>query len=389
MIFDIEGDCDPRYEKVRSAFVSTFENRPKMGAALCIYKDGQPVVSLAGGPSSFQGSRRWDVDTVSVIFSCTKGLMSILVATLVQAGRIAYETRVSEVWPEFANNGKQEVTLAELLSHRSGLSAFRESLSPSDILDWDKVVAKLAFQEPLWLPGTGHAYHAITHGWLVGEVIRRVTGMSPGTYLRNAVGEPLSADVWIGLPDIEVHRLAEMWVGPSLAELISEQEAKRVQGQIDWTDLAMTLGGALPRELVGPGTGFNDIEVLKAEVPGAGGVANVVDLAAIWSSVVVETRGQRLLDDATLLLALEEQSGGKQVWESPEPWAAWGMGFQLASPARTYLTDKSFGHDGAGGQVTFADAEHKIGFAFLTNQMEGIGDVRATEIINALRDVLL
>ena len=138
-------------------------------------------------------------------------------------------------------------------------------------------------------------------------------------------------------------------------------------------------------ELVGPGTGFNDPDILQAQVPGAGGVSTALDLAAIWSSTVVETNGTRILGDAILEQSLQPQSFGEQVWDAPPPWATWGMGFQLASPARTYLTEKSFGHDGAGGQVSFADLENKVGFAFLTNQMEGPNDVRATNIIEALR----
>jgi CubicO group peptidase (beta-lactamase class C family) len=389
MNMDVQGVCDDRFEKVRRAFVSAFEDKPRMGASLCIFHDGEPVVNLWGGTSNYQGTRPWNQDTISVIFSCTKGLMSILVGTLVESGRLRYDDLVSEIWPEFSENGKHSVTVADLLSHRAGLAALSSPLGKDELLDWDKVVLKLAAQKPLWEPGSGHAYHAITHGWLAGELIRRVAGVSPGAYLRALVGESASSEVWIGLPENELHRVAEMWVGPSLEELISEQDSQRKVGQIDWLDWAMTLGGALPRALVGPGEGFNDIQVLQAEIPGAGGVANVVDLAAIWSSLVVETRGLRLLSDKTLALALVPQSSGRQVWDAPEPWATWGMGFQLSSPARTYLTEKSFGHDGAGGQVTFADAEHKIGFAFLTNQMEGIGDSRATEIIRSLQEVLI
>lgn len=388
MSVDIHGTVGPGLEAVRDAFAEAFVGKPEMGAALAIRHRGRVVADLWGGLADRRDGTPWGPDTVSVIFSCTKGLMSVLAARLVQEGRLDPEAPVAEYWPEFATAGKEHARVADLLDHRAGLSAPRIPLTPEQITDWDLVTARLAAQEPLWEPGTAYAYHAITHGWLVGELVRRVTGLSPGRYFRELIVDPLGVDAWIGLPPALHERVAHMVVGPTLARLTADQEAAAPRDAPDWLGLAMTLGGALPRELVGDGTGFNDPRIREAEVPGAGGIASARALAAIWSATVVETDGVRLLDDATLAAATVPRSEGEPFFPVPGPWPRWGLGLQLDSEARRYLTPAGFGHDGAGGQVAFADPETGVGFAFLTNQMEAIDDVRATRIVDALRDAL-
>ncbi len=388
MSAEIHGTVANGYEPVRDAFEAAFEGKPTMGGALAIRRDGDVVVDLWGGVADERDRRAWEADTPSVIFSCTKGLVSILAARLVQDGLLHYDAKVSTYWPEFAASGKADVRVRDLLSHRSGVSAPREALTLDDVLDWDRVVARLAAQEPLWEPGTGYAYHAITHGWLAGEVIRRVTGVSVGQYFDQLVVGPLGADAWIGLPAGRHPSVAHLQVGSTLTELVAQQAAARPAGVIDWSDQAMTLGGAFTPELVTVGGGFNDPRVQAAQIPGAGGIASARALATIWSATVVETNGVRLLEDSTIAEATVPQSEGAPVWDVPGPWPRWGMGFQLDSEARRYLGDSGFGHDGAGGQVAFADQDARVGFAFLTNQMEAIDDVRATRIVDALREVL-
>ena len=386
MTVTVHGVAADGFDGVRSAFASAFEGDPAMGASLAIRVDGRPVVDLWGGDAS--DGAPWSEDTLSVIFSCTKGLVSLVAARLVQDGLLDYDAPVGRYWPEFAVAGKERTLVSDLLAHRSGVSAPREPLTTGDILEWETVIARLAAQEPLWQPGTGHAYHAITHGWLIGEVIRRITGQSVGECFRRLIAGPLGAEAWIGLPANEQHRVATMRVGPSLADLTAAQARARTPGATDWAEQAMTLGGALPHELVGSGTGFNDPAVREAEIPGAGGVASARALAAIWSAAVVETDGVRLLRDETIAAATVPQSSGAPVWDVPGPWPAWGMGFQLGTEVRRYLTPSGFGHDGAGGQVAFADAEAGVGFAFLTNRMDGLGDTRGTAIIDALAEAL-
>ena len=378
----ISGDVNEGFGAVAEAFSAALAGNRDMGAALCVYRDGQPVVDLWGGTADARVQAPWTRETVNVLFSCTKGLMAIVAAQLVTQGRLDYDASVSRYWPAFGQAGKAETKVRHLLSHQAGLSALRVRLTTDDILDWEKMIRVLEEQEPLWPPGRGHAYHALTHGWLVGEVIRRVSGKSPGRQFADAVAGPLDADAWIGLPLGANARVSYLTVGDSLARQVA------ADGEENWGTLATTLGGALPGALTGPDDGFNDPRLWQAEIPGAGGIADARSLARIWSATVCRTEGVRLLDEPTVIRATQPQSEGEPVFPMPPPWSRWGMGFQLDSPARRYLTARGFGHDGAGGQVAFAEPGLRLGFAFVTSLMEGIGDNRATSIVDALRGVV-
>jgi CubicO group peptidase (beta-lactamase class C family) len=383
----IEGTVAPGFEPVADAFRAAFEVADT-GAALVVRHRGGVVVDLWGGVADPGRGTPWTRDTHTTVFSCTKGLMSILAARAVAAGLLDYERPVTDYWPEFVQAGKAATRVRDLLAHRAGLSAPREAVGLATALDWDAMTRRLAEQQPLWEPGSGHAYHALTHGWLVGEVLRRVTGLQPGDLLARELAEPLGAQVLLGVPQDAGVDVSDSIVGEGLARLTREQAMARRAGEIDWPDRAMTLGDAFPPELVAPGEGFNSPAVRAALIPGAGGVATARGLAAVWSATVVETDGVRLLDDETVARSTEVVSEGEPVFAVPPPWPRWGMGFQLDSEARRYLGPTSFGHDGAGGQVAFADRAHEVGFAFVTNRMEAIEDHRATRIIDALRSVL-
>ncbi|KQT47020.1 carboxylesterase [Devosia sp. Leaf420] len=378
----ILGSAERGYEAVAEAFAKAFEGRPAMGAALHIVRDGHTVVDLWGGVADARTGRLWGQYTPSVVFSCTKGLVSILAARLVQEGRLDYAAPVSQYWPEFAAAGKAAVTVGQALAHQAGLSAPRADLSEDDIVDWDKVTAALAAQEPLWPLGTGYAYHALTHGWIAGEIIRRVTGMSVGQYFSSLIANPLGIDAWIGLPTAQADRVAHLQVSPPLSALWADEASKPAP---NWPYKAMTLGNALPADLVSDNGGFNTQRIRAAEIPGAGGIASAEALATIWSATVVPTRGIKLLEPPVIAEATKVQSEGASVFGGEPPYSRWGYGFQLDSPARRYLDDQCFGHDGAGGQVGFADPRRRIGFGFVTNWMMGPEDQRATEIISALR----
>lgn len=376
----IHGAVDPGFEEVAEAFAAAFAGRPTMGAGLAVRVDGRPVVRLWGGVKDERDGRGWTEDTASVVFSCTKGIMSVLVARLVQEGLLDYEAPVARYWPEFAVAGKAEVTVAELVSHRAGLSALRRRLSFEEALDWSLVTAELADQEPLWRPGTGYAYHALTHGWLTGELVRRATSLMPGEYLAQ-LASAWSDALWLGLPADREHRVAHLQASDSQLEAGRELE----EAESPWTALAMTLGDAFPPHLVTPDGGFNDPRAHAAQLPGAGGIATADALAALWSATVTETDGVRLLGDDVLDRALVPMSSGEPVFPTPGPWPRWARGFQLDSEARRYLGEHSFGHDGAGGQVAFADRDARLGFAFVTNWMEAGADDRATRIVDVVR----
>lgn len=382
MSIAISGTVAPGYEPVANAFAKGFDGNPRMGAALHILRDGQPVVDLWAGQADARTGRAWGPDTPSVIYSCTKGLVSILAARLVQEGLLDFESPVARYWPEFAAAGKDRITVADALSHRAGLSATRADLTEADILDWDRITSVLAAQDPLWPPGTAYGYHAITHGWLAGEIIRRVTGLSVGTYFRQLIAGPLGVDAWIGLPADRMPDVTHQELDTALIDFWKVEAARPAP---NWPYRAMTLGAALPVELVTQDGGFNAPQVLAAEIPGAGGVATARALATIWSATVVPTRGERLLSDEVIAMATATRSTGMPVFGGEPPFCRWGAGFQLDSDAFHFLADGSFGHGGAGGQVGFADRTTGIGFAYLTNWMMGPEDTRAAKIIDALR----
>lgn len=385
MTIALSGTVAAGFETVADAFAAAFEGRPAMGGALHVVVDGESVINLWAGTADARTGRAWTERTPSVVFSCTKGLVSILAARLVQEGRLDYQAPVARYWPEFAAAGKDKVTVGQALAHQAGLSAPRVDLTEDDIVDWDRVVAALAAQEPLWPLGSGYAYHALTHGWVAGEIIRRVTGQSVGRYFRDLVTRPLAVDAWIGLPDDKADEVAHLQISPPLSALWAEEAAKPAP---NWPYKAMTLGKALPADLVSEDGGFNKQRIRAAEIPGAGGITTAEALATIWSATVVPTRGVRLIDDAVVAQATQTQSEGAPVFGGEPPYSRWGYGFQLDSAARRYLSDGNFGHDGAGGQVGFADPVRRIGFGFVTNWMMGPEDQRATQIIDALRPLV-
>jgi CubicO group peptidase (beta-lactamase class C family) len=381
------GHVADGFEPVRDAFTEATADDSTTGAALSIWHQGSLVVDLASGVANQHTGQPFTLDTPSVVFSCTKGLASILVARLVQEGRLDYDAPVVDYWPEYGAAGKAATLVSHAVSHRAGLSAPRQDWRHEDLLDWQRATTLVAGEEPLFDPGTAWAYHAITHGWLAGELVHRVTGLLPGDYFREAIAAPLGVDAWIGLPDDMHERVAHMTVGESLAALVERQESDLEAGASVWPFRAMTLGGALPPALVGDDEGFNRRDVQSAQIPGAGGISTAHALAKIWSAVVTETDGVRLVNDETITRATQVQSEGAPFFDVPAPWPRWGMGFQLDSEARRYLGPASLGHDGAGGQVAFADADAHIGFAFITNRMEAV-DSRGTNIVAALRDVI-
>jgi CubicO group peptidase (beta-lactamase class C family) len=382
------GAVAPGFEAVADAFDAGFKGRPSMGAALSVWLQGKPVVDLWAGVADERSAERWQAGTASVIFSCTKGLVSILAAQLVERRLLSYDEPVARYWPEFAAAGKGEVTVGQALGHKAGLSATDTDLTLDDIIDWPTVTSRLAAQAPLWPPGGGYAYHALTHGWLAGEILRRVTGKSVGELFATAITRPLGVPAWIGLPDEPPNPVAHLQVAPSLVELWARDAALDSPESPNWIFRSMTLGNALPGALATPEGGFNDRRLQTAEIPGAGGIATAHALAKIWSATVVPTGGILLLRPETVALATRVQTEGPPVFPVPGPYSRWGMGFQLDSQARRYLTEKSFGHDGAGGQVGFADPVWGVGFGYVTNWMEAGPDPRATSIIDALRESL-
>lgn len=388
MSSQVQGFVADGFEKIQTTFQEIITQAPDSGAAVSIWHKGENVVNLWGGIADRETKAPWQEETKTVIFSCTKGLMSLALAQLFQAGKISYEDLVVKHWPEFMA-GKEKTTTAQLVSHQAGVPFFAHPIQPDQVIDWDYMVSQIEQAAPVWDPGSAYAYHAITHGWLTGELIRRVTGMSPGQYLAKAIATPLQADTWLGLPADLEGKVAPSYAHADLAEFFLDLNAQNTDAG-NFLIRSLTLGEAFPMNLVATGQGFNSRAVHAAEIPGAGGISTAHGLSKIWSAAVHETDGVRLLSDETVQYVTKVQSEGKPFTDLEPPYGKFGMGFQLDSAARGYLTESSFGHDGAGGQCAFADPEHKVGFAFVTSEMRGgvIEDDRATRLIKDLASIL-
>lgn len=383
------GDFKNRsLDRVVDVFYLILAERPRSGQALSIWHNGECVLDSYGGYSNYETRTLWKENTPSVIFSSTKGILAVITAQLVQERKLDYEDLVVQWWPEFQLHGKDKLTIRDLLSHRAGLPILKNGVTLEQTLDWKYMVKRLEAESLLWPSGSEYMYHAKTFGWLIGEIIIRATGMSPGHYLQSRIATPLGLDTWIGVTENKLNQVANMYTADGLKNAFADIESERSYSG-DLRLQALSLGGAFTPELVGPQSGLNDPRVQQAEVPGSNGISTAKSLAKFWSSTVVETDGIRLLSDDIIAQATKLQSTGNPFNDSPPPYSRFGMGLQLDSEARRYLGGESFGHNGAGGQTAFADPVHKIGFAYLTTEMEDSAlDTRATRLIDALRDVL-
>ncbi len=380
----IFGHVDDGYGGVFDTWVRNFTERQDLGAACTVVRGGRLPVDLWGGIADARSGRPWERDTAAVIFSCTKGLIAICAYLLVQDGRLHLDAPIARYWPEFAANGKAEITVRDGMSHRAGLPAPVEDLTLADVLAWDPVIRSIERQAPGFSPRDGHVYHAMTYGWLVGEVIHRITGHLPGVFFREAVAKPLRLSTWIGLPDDAPATVARM--EPPLPDEDSDA-ARRASVVAEGAELARghTMGGAYPFPEHDGEVTFNDPRIQAAEIPGANGISTARALARLYGACVSSVDGVRLLTARSVADALRVQAAGPQLSGLPDDGARWGTGFQLASPpAQPMIGPASFGHAGAGGQLAFADSDRGIGFAYLSNQMGGYGDARARSLTEAL-----
>lgn len=385
----VQGVVTEGFEPVLETFVENFERRHDLGAACAVYLDGSPVVDLWGGIADSRSHRPWDHDTAAVIFSCTKGILAVCICLLVQEGRLSLDAPVIEYWPEFGQGGKGEVTVRMAMSHRAGLASLDRDFTLGEVLAWEPVIRGIEVQRPHHPPGAGHMYHALTYGWIVGEIIHRVTGMLPGEYFRRTLGDPLELRTWIGLPASERNSVA--WMEPPLPDEESEaaRQAAWVRDTNPLVDRSFTMGGAFAFPAEDGYVTFNAPEIQAAQVPGANGISNACSLARLYAACVSSVGGPQLLRSEMIDDAIRVQSAGPQLTGAPDDGTRWGTGFQLASPPSCpMLGPESFGHAGAGGQLAFGDAAHRVGFAYLSNQMGGYGDARSRELTVALQDCL-
>ena len=376
----VSGVVEPRFAAVAAAFAENFDVRGDTGAACSVYFEGRQVVDLWAGDT---GSGPWARDTRSIVFSVSKGITTICLLMAAERGLLELDAPVAQYWPEFGAFGKEAVTVRQVLAHRAGLPWPEVDLTPSDLLAWDPVVKALAEQAPVWEPGSDHAYHALTVGWLAGEVLRRVTGMRPAEWLDRHVCAPLQVEMAFGV-DPAAPDLALMQPPlPVTDEAAAAELAAAMQNP--GVVRAMSLGAVFDvTDLCGS---FNRPEIMRAEIPAGGLVTNARNLARVYASAIGEVEGVRLLSDAVLDDAVRVQSEGTP-FAGPDAGHRWGTGFMLSSRARPMLGPGSFGHDGAGGQLAFGHRGLRIGFGYHTNRPGGIPDDRADALCRALESCL-
>ncbi|MFG2847371.1 serine hydrolase domain-containing protein [Kitasatospora sp. NPDC048296] len=375
-----QGWADERYGAVADVFAANFEEFPELGAAVTVYVGGRKVAELWGGTADERTGRAWTRDTLVPVFSCAKGAVAISALLLAQRGRLDLDAPIARYWPEFARHGKRDITTRMILGHRAGLPALDTVLSFEEIAAWEPVVHAIEEQEPLWEPGTTYEYHGHVLGFAVGEVIRRITGLAPGAFLREELTEPLGLPLWIGLPESEL---------PHVARLVEAEGRRPMPGPEHLLTRIVTMNGALVFPGLDVPHGWNDPALHAIELPGAGAVGSATGLAGLYAAAVTGLDGgERLLSSDTVTDAVRELSAG-EGFLGFDMGARWGSGVLLDSPAfRRLLGPRSFGNDGAGGQFAFGDDEFGVGFAYVANRMIGHGDARANRLIEAVRGCL-
>lgn len=379
----VNGHAADGFEGVVRAFQSGVVDPTRTGAALSIWRNGLEVVDIWSGTADHRIGRAWEQDTLNVIFSCSKGLSTLVLARLHETGKLDLLAPISEIWPEFAAHGKGRIAVADVLAHRAGVSVPPKHLTREDALNSHRFAEVIATQEPLWQPGAGHTYHAITFGTIVQELVRRVTGRELHDLFSEEIAYPLGADLTLKADKADLVRLSHI-------EPTSAWRLDRTNGTPEHDELigrALSLNGILPRHLADEDEGFNDPEVVAAGVAGAGGVGTASSLARIWSATILPTDGMRLVSDDTIRLLTRARSEGRWVFDPGPPYHRFGTGVQLSSAVTPWLSRKSFGHDGAGGQSGFADATLGVSLGYVTNRMDTAD--RVARIIEPLHEALL
>lgn len=353
-------------ERVASLFGENFDRFGELGAAVSIWQKGKPLLELNGGFRDAKRQEPWTADTIALFWSATKGLGSACLLHVLQERGIKLERRVAEFWPEFAQAGKSEITLAQLLSHQAGLPALDESV---DILDYAAVIAALEKQPPLWPPGTAHGYHARTFGFLVAELVRRIANKTASRYWRDTFGEPLGLDIWIGLPESENGRVATVY-------------AAKAGGTATPAEFYRDLGtpGTLVRKAFTSPRGLHSISAMNAkehralEIVSFSGIGSAASLAKFYAMLANggAFEGRRYFASETIAqMTTALSSGIDRIFQIPTAFSAGFMKDPPETERRIFgPSPLAFGHPGAGGSHAFADPENGISFAYVMNQME-------------------
>lgn len=360
----IEGKVAPGFEAVAERFERNFRELAEVGAAFAVVHDGVTVVDLWGGLADRQENRPWRRDTLQLIFSGTKGLVNVCLLKLIDQGRLKLDEPVCTYWPEFARNGKESITVQDVVTHHARLPAVRAPLAEHDLTNPDKVAALLAEQEAETDPRARYIYHPLTFGWLAGELVKRVDGRTVGRFFADEVARPLDLEIWIGLPDAEESRVSTLEYAPDWGFGSSANEdllaGDELLWQI-WRNPPIFPPDRMP---------WNSREFHRAEIPGAGAIATARSVARLYGCLALggEIDGVRILTRDAVQLGQSVLAQGTDPFEGTP--IAHGVGFAVQTEARVFgPPDRAFGHGGAGGSLHGTWPEHRVGFSYCMNQM--------------------
>jgi CubicO group peptidase (beta-lactamase class C family) len=367
----ILGSCDERFAAVRDALADNFRERGELGAAVAVAVEGRLVVDVWAGWMDAARTRAWQRDTLIDVFSVGKAMATLCLLVLADRGRLELESRVSRYWPEFAQGGKEAITVRALLAHRAGLPAVRRRLPELAMYDWQLVTGALAAEEPWWEPDSTHGYHVNTFGFLVGELVRRVSGESIGGFFRKEIARPLGADFHFGFAEGEDARTADYLFAHETPEMDGAGDRSDERDLFEGDEERRFMLGRVymnPPGMSGLGT-VNTRAWRAAEIPSANGHATARAVARIFGLLAGggALGGVRLLHPETIEAATAEASAGTDfVLGRP---SRFGLGFQLTQPERPLgPSPRSFGHFGAGGSLGFADPDAQLAFGYVINR---------------------
>lgn len=398
---EVHGEVARGFGGVKDAFAKNFDEHHDLGAAFSVYHRGKKVVDLWGGLADAETNRPWAKDSLQLVFSSTKGATAICANLLAERGELDMDASVTKYWPEFGAAGKVNIPVRYLLSHQVGLP-WIPPLTLQESLTWEAPIRALEAQPPAWEPGTAHGYHLGTFGWLVGEVIHRITGKTPGTFFAEEVAAPLDLEFWIGLPESEEHRMTTVQsVDPRFDPLGDPESMTESQRNMIAASQQPDSLLSLSMQVLPPDTDPNSRAFHAHEQPAGNGITTARSLARMYASLVGDgVDGVRTLSEQTVKHASAEQAGGiDKVVAMP---TRFGLGFVLNWPIAPGFpeyaalggslgNEGAFGHNGAGGSLGFADPVAGFSFAYVMNQMHvvtGGDDPRTLSLIKAIHEAI-